>query len=99
MKIKDALKIAVKVLNEQPPERSFKAGSVAEAAKALNTILRWAYPELDSANIKQVVHCKDCVYYKKYRKKNAFKSDTIWLCSVDKTKKWPDFYCKEGIHK
>lgn len=104
MKIKDALKIAIKVLNEQPPERSFKSSSgqhssVKEVVTALTLICKWAYKDLDSSDLEVVVHCKDCVHYKKYRKKNVFKSDTVWLCSLDKTKKWPEFYCKEGNHK
>ena len=101
MKVRDALKIAIKVLNEQPPERSFKnssgqRSSIKDVITALTLICKWAYKDLDSSDLEVVVHCKNCVHYKKYKKKDAFKSDVVWLCSLDKTKRYPEFFCKEG---
>lgn len=104
MKTKDALKIAVKVLKELPPERSFRnaAGqkaTPAEVVQSLQKLIKWAYEDLDSDEMELIVHCGKCQYYKKYKKKGAFKSNVIHMCSLDKIKREPSFFCKLGVKK
>lgn len=101
MKTKDALKIAVKVLKGLPPEQSFKnstgeRATSAEVVQSLQRLAKWAYEGLDSDDMELVVHCKDCTHYKRYKKKGALKSDIVRMCSLDKVKRTPEFFCKDG---
>lgn len=104
MKTKDALKIAVKVLKELPADRSFKSVSgqkatAAEASQSIQRLIKWAYEDLDSGDMELVVHCKNCQNYKRYKKKGVFKPEIIKMCSLDKIKRDPEFFCKSGVRK
>lgn len=70
-----------------------------EAQAVIDDLLRlkgWAYPHLTTDDIVRVVRCKKCKFYKKYKKKDDRKSLPFYACSLTKTKRSPDFYCKDG---
>ena len=72
---------------------------VKDLVASLNKLLGWLYKDLTDECIEKIVHCYDCRYYKKYKKKGSFKSSTFYACSIDKAKRRPDFYCKDGEPK
>lgn len=76
--------------------------SVKEAKEAqivMDDLIRlkgWTYPHLTTDDIVRVVRCQKCKFYKKYKKKDDRKSPPFYACSLTKTKRNPDFYCKDG---
>lgn len=71
----------------------------AEAKHLIDELIRlkgWAYPHLTTDDIVRVVRCERCAYYKKCRKKGDIKAVPFYMCSITKTKRPPEFYCKEG---
>ena len=66
---------------------------------SLNKLLGWLYKDLTTESIERVVHCYDCRYYKKYKKRGSLKSASFYACSQDRKRRRPDFYCKDGERK
>lgn len=104
MKQIDVYRLSVQLLKEvavKHPERTVvvstkEAVTVDEVATALDKISKWVYADFYAEDIDKVVRCKNCKFYKKYRKKNAFKAHSFQACSKDKKKRDPMFFCKEG---
>ena len=74
--------------------------SCKELSKELNNLENWCYK--DELEVKQVVRCKNCVYYKRYKKKsqkNPHKHIVFCACSKDKIKREPEFFCANGREK
>lgn len=110
MTIKQILSITVDILNEvkqKTPKRMVEfpsdAGpqkiSIDAAIAQVKNLYSWCYDQLELKNIIKVCRCKDCKYYKKYRKKNSLKKVYKMLCSLDKTEKPPEWYCPKGMER
>ena len=72
---------------------------VKDLVASLNKLLGWLYKDLTDECIEKVTRCYDCQYYKKYKKKGTVKGAAFYACSIDKVKRRPDFYCKDGEPK
>ena len=103
IKISDAYRIAIKTLEELPPKslksKSGQRVNTHEVAAILRTVLHWCYPELTSQDIQRVVRCKGCKNYHRYKQKNAIKPQIVYMCSKDKIRRPPEFFCKDGVEK
>lgn len=53
----------------------------------------WCYKDLNLSDIRRVCCCKDCVHYKRFRKKGQLKSRSKYLCELDKSQRNPEYYC------
>lgn len=76
------------------------AKNAVEAALTIDELTKlkgWAYPELTTDDIVRVVRCSKCKNYKKYKKKGDPKAAPFYACSLNMTKRDPDFYCKDGM--
>lgn len=81
-------------------KKSVKHAKEAETAmEECRKLQGWVYPALTTEDIQKVVRCKNCMWYKKYKKKDDRKSLPVWMCSKDRIKRDPDFYCKGGEEK
>lgn len=99
MRLYDLFSDTVKTLDSLSKGKPIKKGSIDYKAfiKAYKVLLDWLYPELSTDNIQLVVTCNKCKNYKRYRKKgDALKPTYIWRCSLDKQRRSPDFFCKDG---
>lgn len=100
----DAYRIAIKVMIKMKslyPNKTFNGGNgeqitLDEAIHMFERVVDWVYPALDSDDIEKVVRCKNCIHYKKYKKKGDFKSQPFYACSLNKVKRPPNFFCKDG---
>lgn len=107
MRMLDVYKIALKVLREvlaKNPERSFKSSSgekvtLAQVISNLDQVCSWLYSDFSTDDIAKVVRCKHCRYYKKFKQKDAPKALPFWACTIDKKKRDPMYFCKDGIEK
>lgn len=104
MNLKEAFSICVKLLREKAkenPEGSIPVGGkriyYAQAAQEMKRVCEWTYPELRTGSIQRVVHCEDCTFYKRYRKKSSPKREVKRMCSIDHIERSPDFFCKNGM--
>lgn len=93
----------LKTYSKEHPSATFEVDGnivkVRDLLSSLNKLVGWLYKDLTTESIERVVHCYDCQYYKKYKKKGALKSATFYACSHDMKKRRPDFYCKDGEHR
>lgn len=104
MKITDAYRIAIKLLEDKErasPGKRFKNSSgetiaVIEVAQALKRLLNWTHPELSSEDITKVTRCFRCKNYKRYKKRGDLKSHSFMACCLDGKKRDPMFFCAEG---
>lgn len=104
MKQVDIYRLAVKLLRKmakENPGKSFtnSAGEKATidyVANELDKVSKWLYKDFHTEDIDKVVRCKNCKYYKKYKKKGAIKASVFWACSRDMQKRDPMFFCKDG---
>lgn len=103
MKISSVFTTTIYILkkyDKEHPKAVFEAdGSIVkikDLVTSLNKLLGWLYKDLTDENIEKIIRCYDCRYYKKYKKKGAVKGVTFYACSIDKAKRRPDFYCKDG---
>lgn len=106
MNLKQTLLACAKMLRAKAhkfPEGSFtvdgKKVLYCEAANEIQRLSGWVFPDLDTADIQKVIHCKDCAHYKRYRKKNSYKPEFKCLCELDKKQREPDFFCADGKEK
>lgn len=68
----------------------------ATAASELRKVVAYVYPELNTSNVQQVVRCKDCKHYKRYRSKKNPRAPGRWLCALDKKERVSEFFCADG---
>lgn len=108
MKLSDAYKLAVKLLKQQAesnPKKTFTSPdgekvTIADVADKLETVSKWVYPELSADDIELVVHCKNCRYYKRFKKKgDLLKARAFFACTKDMSRRDPEFFCKDGDRK
>lgn len=64
-----------------------------------NKLKGWAYPSLTTDDMINVTRCKNCEYYKRYRKKDAVRALPFYACSKTRLKRDPEFFCKDGEPK
>lgn len=76
-----------------------RAAEVELVIQGLLNLKGWAYPQLTTEDITQVVRCKNCEHYRKYKKKGNRKSAPFYACRLNKIKRPADFYCAEGVKK
>ena len=91
----------LKKLDKENPGKTFtnKAGekaTIPDIIKCLSMMKCWLYPALRPEDVTKVVRCKNCAYYKKYKRKGAIKAQTFYACSKDMARRTEDFYCKDG---
>jgi len=90
----------LKSYDKEHPRATFDVdGNVVKIKDLVNSmtkLLGWLYKDLTDENIEKVTRCYECRYYKKYRKRGAIKGATFYACSLDKAKRRPDYYCKDG---
>lgn len=72
---------------------------VKDLVTSLTKLVSWLYKDLTDESLERVTRCYDCCYYKKYKKKGVVKSAAFYACSLDKVKRRPDFFCKDGKSK
>ena len=108
MKLSDTYKLAVKLLRRQAesnPKKTFTSHdgekvTIANVADKLETVSKWVYPELSADDIELVVHCRNCRYYKRFKKKgDLLKARTFFACTKDMSRRDPEFFCKDGDRK
>lgn len=73
-----------------------KVYDAQQVLKATENLEQWCYKDLRVDDIEKICRCKNCVHYKRYRKKGQPKSMSRFLCEIDKSKRSPDFYCADG---
>ena len=90
----------LKLYDKEHPRATFDVdGNIVKIKDLVNSmtkLLGWLYKDLTDENIEKVTRCYECRYYKKYRKRGAIKGATFYACSLDKAKRRPDYYCKDG---
>lgn len=103
MKISEVFNTTIdilKVYDKEHPRAVFDVDDntvkVKDLVTSLTKLLGWLYKDLTDESIEKIIRCYDCRYYKKYKKKGAVKGTAFYACSLDKTKRRPDFYCKNG---
>ncbi len=99
----DAYRVAIKTLEGLPDKslvsKTGKRVTIHEVAGVLRTVAHWCYPELSSEDIQKVVRCEKCEHYHHYRRKSEYKSPIVYMCDIDKVRRPPDFFCKDGVEK
>lgn len=103
IRVADAYRVAIKTLEEMPAKslksKSGQRVTTHEVAATLRTVLHWCYPNLTDQDIQRVVRCKNCEHYHRYKQKDEFKPQVVYMCSKDKSRRPPDFFCKDGVEK
>lgn len=108
MKLSDAYKLAVKLLRRQAesnPKKTFTSPdgekvTIKDVADRLEILAKWVYPELSADDIELVVHCRNCRYYKRFKKKgDLLKARAFFACTKDMSHRDPEFFCKDGDRK
>lgn len=102
-----ACKIVIKELHNELSKQGIK-GTLITPSNEEATTLKDLYVELDNLEnwcykgkfeVQQVVRCKNCKYYKRYKKKlkdNRYDHKIIAACSKDKIQRHPEFFCANG---
>lgn len=101
MKLKDIFQAAAVIIakkaNENPSGGVKKGGELITygvLCSALKNVSDWCYDgEMDIA---QVVRCKNCINYKRYRHTPNPRDKGSMCCRLDKQKKSPEHYCAFG---
>lgn len=103
MKISEVFTTTIGILKQydtEHPRATFEVDGnvvkVKDLVASLNKLLKWLYKDLTTDNIEKITRCYDCRYYKKYKRKGASKGPAFYACSLDKAKRRPDFFCKDG---
>lgn len=107
MRMIDVYRLTIKLLKKmakENPGKSFTNSSgekatIEEIAYALDKVSKWLYKDFHTEDVDRVVRCKRCKFYKKYRKKNGFKSQVFQACSKDMKNRDPMFFCRDGEEK
>ena len=104
MKQSSIFKLAIKLLKQEAksnPTRSFvnsegERVTIKDVANELDKVSKWLYRGLSTEDIARVVRCKNCKYYKKHNKTDSLKGSSYYICSKDKQRRDPMFYCTDG---
>lgn len=70
-----------------------------EAYEELVRLISWLYPGLDTVEIRKVVLCKDCRYFKRYKKKSCFKLVYKCICGITQSQVDPCHFCGNAQEK
>lgn len=93
----------IEALKQMPKNKKIivkdESVSVTQLINELTKMMGWLYKDLNTDDIEKVVRCYNCKYYRKYKKKRSLKSETFYACSLDKAKRRPDFFCKDGDNR
>lgn len=96
MNARNVLKAAIQIVSKAPKNLSVEVPPKI-VAKDLSSLLSWISPELECNDIVRVVRCKNCSYYRRFKKKGAFKSTPFYACKLDMSRREPEYYCKDGM--
>lgn len=99
MPIKTLINKTISLLKRGLAESVICASEYNTVTKELSKLKFWAYPDLTTEDMVAVVRCKDCRYYKKYKKKDTFKPEVVYACSRTKLKRSKEFFCADGESK
>lgn len=99
MTISELIDGAVPLLRLVASKSNKRAAEAELIIRGLLNLKGWAYPQLTTEDITQVVRCKNCKHYRKYKKKGNRKSSPFYACRLNKIKRPADFYCAEGVKK
>lgn len=108
LRLVDIFHLAVKLLNRQAkdyPNKTFTSAegervTIKDVADRLEILAKWVYPELSADDIELVVHCRNCRYYKRFKKKgDLLKARAFFACTKDMSRRDPGFFCKDGDRK
>ena len=107
MRTVDIYKLAIRMLKKQQketPNKTFTSPSgekvtIQDIIRGLDNITGWLYPNLTPEDVTRVVRCKNCCYYKTYKRKGYKKAVKFKACSKDMKRRDPMFYCQEGEEK
>lgn len=69
--------------------------SIGDALYNIKHLYDWCYKPFNLQTLEKVCHCRDCIYYKKYKKKGSLNTFKM-LCSLDKVHRTSDWYCPKG---
>ena len=89
------------MLKKQPKERAIKLSTgetvtCGEAYEEMGKLLGWLFPGLRTEQFEKVIHCRDCQHWKKYHKKGAPKQMYVWLCELDKKRRFEHEFCSDA---
>ncbi len=93
----DLLNTAIKLIQGKKAQVDSKPHE--SIIQGLERLRDWAYPDLSTEDIEKVVRCKRCRYYKRYKKKKDRTAAPFYACSLTRTKRPEDFYCKDGVER
>lgn len=110
MTIKQILSITIDILTEAkekspnrqvafPVDDGTQKIPIDAAIAQVKNLYSWCYDQLELKNIIKICRCKDCKYYRRYRKKDSLKKVYKMLCSLDKTERPPEWYCPKGTER
>lgn len=99
MPIKTLINKIISLLKRGLAESVICASEYDTAIKELSKLKSWAYPDLTTEDMVAVTRCKNCRYYKKYKKKDDFKPKIVYACSRTKLKRSKEFFCADGESK
>lgn len=107
MNLKSTFDISIKLLKQvskDNPGKSFtnsqgERASLEDVIASLKKLSQWVLPSLDSNELVKVTRCKDCIYFKTYKKKDDPKARPFQACSSNRSQRDPMFFCKNGEHK
>lgn len=108
LKLIDVYRLSVKLLRrlaKEYPNKTFTSPegekvTINDIANRLEITSKWVYPQLSSDSIELVVHCRNCRYYKQFKKKgDMLKAKSFFACTKDMSRRDPEFFCKDGDRK
>lgn len=99
MTLRELIDKTVNLLKKALQMSVISAAEYDSAVTSWNKLKGWIYPQLTTDDMQLVIRCSNCRYYKRYKKKDDHKAVPFWACSKTKTKRDPDFFCKDGDQK
>ena len=106
MKLQDLFSVCDHLVQErikQKPDAGIKTPSgerfkYKEISKELRNLSSWCYQE--PLDVQNVVRCKQCKHYKRYKTKGKYKGyQIVQACELTKLKHDPEFYCSDGLER
>lgn len=95
----DLIDRTTRIIEKYASVNTIHASEYKSLLNSWNKLKSWAYPQLTTDDMQIVIRCKNCRHYKRYKQKDNPKAAPFWACSKTKTKRDPDFFCKDGDQK
>lgn len=103
MRLQVLFKTCSKIIGSKPETKVKTEDGVVtykKLAEELDNLSSWCYQ--GEINVKKIVTCKECRYYKRFKKKNVknpYRHEAFCACSLDRLKRKEDFFCANGEEK